>query len=646
MTSSSNLYRRASGVYVVRLVVPEQLRAAVGKREIHVSTGSRDLPVAKTVGAGVLAHWRERFLALGRLKSMDVERLRDGSPALTATSYLPLHEAGELSGIGEAGLLRLALEGRLNLFFRSNGVEGHYIPYEDLEYDSTVLGTFDVPGPSQMPESAIAAPAPPLLSIRHQKAVASELLKASESEAILFSIPGRKDVGFAPLRPITITSRGLEVGTAEVNAVRELLASKVDSKQVELARANRQVRSTINRKGDKHLSEAVSAYIEERSMRCRPDQARRIKGALDLFVDLMGDRKLDEIDRDVIKEYRDKKLPQVPANENKIRLIHRTRTVSESIKAVEGTDWPSISLPEQQKRIGWLEEMFRWLHAEHWISHDPAVDIESGGAYKHRVQKKRPQDARDAFSREELRQLFSYKWYQTGRGEQTENETYREFQPRNYWLPLLGLYTGARIRELCQMELNDIKRDDKGTWYFHITDIGSDSESDSAKSLKNQFSRRRIPVHPHLIKLGLIEWRNRLEKAGHSRLFPELSYDPVKGYGKSSTKWFGDFLKSKFGWERNGKRTFHSFRHTLITECRNRHDIAEHDLAQITGHGRGATAQGQVYTKDREPHELLELIRDLDFGIDQVALFDLDAGMEALEDALRRKNRGRGGEFE
>jgi integrase len=196
------------------------------------------------------------------------------------------------------------------------------------------------------------------------------------------------------------------------------------------------------------------------------------------------------------------------------------------------------------------------------------------------------------------------------------------------------------------MELKDIKRDEKGTWFFDINDIGSDSASDSPKSLKNRFSKRRIPVHPHLLELGIIEWRNRLEKAGHVRLFPELTYDPVKGYGKTSTKWFGSFLKRKFGWTRDGKRTFHSFRHTLITKCRNRHGIAEHELAQITGHGRGATVQSQVYTKDREPHDLLELIRDLDFGIGRIAPFDLDAGMEALTDALRRKSRGRGGESE
>ncbi|WP_338157368.1 DUF6538 domain-containing protein [Burkholderia multivorans] len=38
MAQTSCLYRRPSGIYVVRLVVPKRLRSAVGKNEIHAST--------------------------------------------------------------------------------------------------------------------------------------------------------------------------------------------------------------------------------------------------------------------------------------------------------------------------------------------------------------------------------------------------------------------------------------------------------------------------------------------------------------------------------------------------------------------------------------------------------------------------------
>jgi len=239
-----------------------------------------------------------------------------------------------------------------------------------------------------------------------------------------------------------------------------------------------------------------------------------------------------------------------------------------------------------------------------------------------------------------LKQIFGFQWFRTGRGELTKSGTYREFHPRNYWLPLLGLYTGARIRELCQIKLSDIRLHESGTWYIDINDTGTDGQSDNNKSLKNLASIRRVPLHPHLLNLGIIEWKDRLQSEGFDRFFPELSHDDIKGYGKGSTKWFGGFLATKFGWERDGRKTFHSFRHTLITKCMNEHSLPPHRLAQITGHSRGNSVLTNTYTKDLEPDVLLKTVAELDFGItEMVAKFDLDAGIQALRDAINRQHK-------
>ena len=47
MASAQYLYRRESGIYFVRLCVPTRLKAAVGKGEIHRTTGCRDYRLAK-----------------------------------------------------------------------------------------------------------------------------------------------------------------------------------------------------------------------------------------------------------------------------------------------------------------------------------------------------------------------------------------------------------------------------------------------------------------------------------------------------------------------------------------------------------------------------------------------------------------------
>lgn len=86
MPQSANLYRRSSGIYVMRLVVPARHRLVIGRGEIHISTGSRTLAVAKALGAGLLAHWREKFLSFDRWSRMDVERVAPRRSKAVVTS--------------------------------------------------------------------------------------------------------------------------------------------------------------------------------------------------------------------------------------------------------------------------------------------------------------------------------------------------------------------------------------------------------------------------------------------------------------------------------------------------------------------------------------------------------------------------------
>lgn len=67
-----------------------------------------------------------------------------------------------------------------------------------------------------------------------------------------------------------------------------------------------------------------------------------------------------------------------------------------------------------------------------------------------------------------------------------------------YWIPLLGLYTGARIGELAQQRVQDITLENDIP-VIQITD------ADEGQRLKTSASRRCIPIHPELIRLGLLD---------------------------------------------------------------------------------------------------------------------------------------------
>jgi integrase len=63
---------------------------------------------------------------------------------------------------------------------------------------------------------------------------------------------------------------------------------------------------------------------------------------------------------------------------------------------------------------------------------------------------KRPDEQRSVFTTEDLEKLFHADQYIKG--------THRH--PYQFWLPLLGLYTGCRIEELCQLHVVDVKQVD------------------------------------------------------------------------------------------------------------------------------------------------------------------------------------------
>lgn len=140
-----NLFRRPSGIYVFRLVVPTKLRQVFGKREVITSTGTSDISLAKILAASQATLWRQRFLDAARLAAGtnhlrmaydDILRIADGHPLLLGASYLSLPQAVAASGISAQDLLRAAADGKLSLHCRVGRCRGFLVPIDKLELDN------------------------------------------------------------------------------------------------------------------------------------------------------------------------------------------------------------------------------------------------------------------------------------------------------------------------------------------------------------------------------------------------------------------------------------------------------------------------------------------------------------------------------
>ncbi|MCY1364594.1 Phage integrase family protein [compost metagenome] len=135
--------------------------------------------------------------------------------------------------------------------------------------------------------------------------------------------------------------------------------------------------------------------------------------------------------------------------------------------------------------------------------------------------------------------------------------------------------------------------------------IRIDDSRDDQK-LKNQSSRRVLPIHSELLNLGLLEHMDAVRVAGHSRLFPELEATRGK-YGHAPSKWFSRY-KAKLGID-DPRKTFHSFRHTFIDDLREA-GVQDSLIKQMVGHEDNSVTFG-VYGSRLQLTAMLQAMRGL-----------------------------------
>lgn len=157
---------------------------------------------------------------------------------------------------------------------------------------------------------------------------------------------------------------------------------------------------------------------------------------------------------------------------------------------------------------------------------------------------------RRAFLKEELQQIFNSPYYRDNRYN----------SPYQYWIPLIGAFTGARVNEISQLQPSDVKQDNEGLWYFDITTTGDENE----KSLKNEHSKRIVPIHQKLLDLGIVNYIKTKQAEKAANLF-DLKRERADRFGRTPARWFNDKYLREYLKIEDRNVVFHSFRHRFIT---------------------------------------------------------------------------------
>jgi integrase len=355
-----------------------------------------------------------------------------------------------------------------------------------------------------------------------------------------------------------------------------------------------------------------------------------------LLIELMDDPILDTIDVEMILEY-EKRLAQLPSDIFRAKQRHEVSSLHELIRIAEDKQLARKTQQTIRGHIGRVGEIMNFAVRTHMMSYNPAADYKRR---RGRSNLRRAQDEREVFDSKELTLIFSQDWYKTGRCEPVARPSdWTVWRPFHYWLPLLGLLTGGRLNELSQLYLDDIKKTPEGTWFIDFNIEQSDKIEDGDKSLKTANSLRVVPTHRVLVSLGLPTYVESLRTAGEKRLFPGLTRNYIKRYGKPAGSWFNEkLLGRRLGIPRDGKKTFHSLRHGFITALE-RQDTPERTIAQLAGHERGSSQSATRYAKDRGANMLVAIVDALDFDfLHSIVPFDIGAGHVSLEVARRRKS--------
>ncbi|WP_312528547.1 site-specific integrase [Comamonas sp.] len=307
----------------------------------------------------------------------------------------------------------------------------------------------------------------------------------------------------------------------------------------------------------KKFSEIVELYLIERTLDNNDDTRLAKKRTYDQFQELFNDLEINEFTKQ------------------------------------EFVAWKSTQIVEKLKpqtinsKLGELNGLFEWaLHNGYYTASNEAptkdLKITSNKTIVH--------ESYEPFSNDDLTAIFSQEY---------KNKFNK---PDYYFMPLIALFTGARREEIASLKTKNI-----------LTIDGVDSIE--IEKGKNNSARRVVPIHEKLIEMGFLNYHSYMLELGNEFLFPHL-IDGKNGRGKNVGRQFSDYLRKNLKIS-NGRKVFHSFRHTVITRLHTLNSNPVHAL-QIVGHNDESSdsVHIKVYTHDVGLQALKATINNLSYKLD------------------------------
>ncbi|MCK8458700.1 DUF6538 domain-containing protein, partial [Sphingomonas faeni] len=350
------------------------------------------------------------------------------------------------------------------------------------------------------------------------------------------------------------------------------------------------------------LAEAYRCYIDDPTRAWAATTREAYETSRKLAVALIGETlPVASISRAHCRDMLDV-LRFLPANAGKLFPKLSPREAAD--RARLHSDIKVISAANANSLMSNMSSFLNWAVNEELLARNPARGLRLPDPINKR-------DKRSPFDRDQLHAIFNAPLYRgCVDGARGYNKVGTQ-RPRNarFWVPLIALFTGARLGEICQLDATDIRTVD-GVDCIVVSLRSLNGTTD--KQLKTTASDRLIPVHPVLIECGLLHFAEAKRKAGKKKLFDDIETGSTGLRPVAFSKWFTQFLRA-CGAQRS-RTSFHSFRHNFRDELRAAR--IDHDIALILGGwttGSSRTAVHENYGSGYRVDALNEAVGKLSF---------------------------------
>lgn len=527
------------GYYSLRVCVPKDVQTVLGKKQIWRSLSTKNYKEARIRYSQTLAAIEGEF-DLARTKKAQPDMLSGYSDLQLerlavrwfAEKNQNQHKVHEYSHLSEADLRDAYVSLQMEYQLYKDEADG--ISKEDVHYGMSAA--------SEYLEALSLTYAPKSKAFQKLGAMFSRAMAESCFRKIRYW-DNRPYLARDPLFSVSIASLG---------------ALPVQSSDGIKKRTLRQLREEYMSDPAKHRGQSTQKnYVI----------------ILRVLEEMLGeDRCVHEITREDCKKVREL-LTKMPSNAQKRAP---GITIQKAIELAEKNGWPKLSPSTINTHMSKLNALFSYADEEGYIYKNPAKNL----YVKDMVKDK---DKRDPFSVEQLQVLFNAPLYTGCKNDGAGINTIGDQHPRNakFWIPLISLWTGMRLNEICQLEVSDISKKD-GVDIILICLEGEEEE----KRVKTEAGVRFVPIHPELKKIGFMEYVEKMKNNKGHRLFPELKKGAEGYYSANFSKWFSRFLKQNKIKEK--KIVFHSFRHSYRDALREA-EMPVEAAKQLGGWSNGST---------------------------------------------------------